>query len=881
MTVKEAPITYFEDNLIFDVNGDVRAGFKVPDDHIDYRSEDEQIQISDEWEDFYWNLKDEAHLLMVPRNLELTDHFDKLKGQVVEDLKSFGQEQLDRTLNYLKQPRDGQEGKYFHPDHQVKEKRETFTYDFYVLMKLKKTSAHLENFRDRLKFRFKDLKRQIDNLSGVSLPEIFEEELHNYRVQENMAYQRLRDLFGNCKRMSPDEIAYLIKQAFWRGIADPPQLTGYRIQAVPDERDGEPIRRPKKSDILRLTGGMQDDQHGRRLRVKQYVSGKKKGKGAYKVGYQCFLVLSHIPDDRPVPGTNWVNWLQSLPFPVALSKRVVPVHYRKALSRVRNKKKELGDQESHIHSAGGSVPRYLQDAIDGTEELEGDLVQDRFPLLETSVTICVYADTPEELERRISEVTDLYEDHVFQVDIPHGQQFQLFQEFLPGSPILVKDYMQSLDPTMLAGSFFGSTRSLGDRDGIFMGESDHLDVFCDFTRGPRDEELSQSPAVCFVGPPGQGKSMAADYIVANLVYLDIQVVVIDPKNDRGHWPDIFPEEFSRHIRVVTLTANKEDRGKLDPLTSSGKDGANTAKKILQTLANVPDGSYVATAISEAVEDTLEDETAPNMIQVLKRLRTHYEQQVKTDADTTQETREDFKQKLYTLEHHSQRGQGQLLFSDGSGESINLSNRLTILQIQDLDLPEEGQSEGGRLGVALMVALSDFARAFANQPSKKFKVVLYDEAWRMRKTREGRNALKELILTGRSKNSALFIVSQNAVHLKMADSQQEDGDEIQNNLGMRFIFRPGTGKEAERACDLLNIEPTDENIRSLQKLRAGEFFLYDWEGRVNKVSLPLKKMNPELFRILDTRPNQREALLRELEQKKQGKEPEMPEVEVVS
>src|SRR5699024_2424250 len=171
-----------------------------------------------------------------------------------------------------------------------------------------------------------------------------------------------------------------------------------------------------------------------------------------------------------------------------------------------------------------------------------------------------------------------------------------------------------------------------------------------------------------------------------------------------------------------------------------------------------------------------------------------------------------------------------------------------------------QQEGSRLGVALLVALADIAKAFADLPSDRFKICLFDEAWRMRKTQEGRDTLKSLIREGRSKNSALIPITQNANDLHLDDKGEEASEEVQNNLGMRVVFGPNTYKEAERVCELLKIEPSPHAKDKLTKLKPGEFFFYDWEGRVNIVHYPLKELHPDLFRILDSRPNKRSELL---------------------
>src|SRR5690606_28520813 len=156
--------------------------------------------------------------------------------------------------------------------------------------------------------------------------------------------------------------------------------------------------------------------------------------------------------------------------------------------------------------------------------------------------------------------------------------------------------------------------------------------------------------------------------------------------------------------------------------------------------------------------------------------------------------------------------------------------LTILQVEGLQLPDETQTDYGRIGIAIMMAISDFSRRFSNRPSKRFKMVLFDEAWRMAKAPEGRIILEELVRTGRSKNAAIYIVSQNVKDLM--------GEEIRTNLGYRFVFGLPSADEAERACQFLNLELSKENSEKIKNLPVGTCLMMDLEGRVNELCVVL-------------------------------------------
>ena len=64
-------------------------------------------------------------------------------------------------------------------------------------------------------------------------------------------------------------------------------------------------------------------------------------------------------------------------FPVDTSMNVEIVENRKALTTVRNKKKELKDLDNHAYQAGSETSSNVVDALDSVDELETDLDQSK------------------------------------------------------------------------------------------------------------------------------------------------------------------------------------------------------------------------------------------------------------------------------------------------------------------------------------------------------------------------------------------------------------------------------------------------------------------------------------------------------------------------
>lgn len=101
--------------------------------------------------------------------------------------------------------------------------------------------------------------------------------------------------------------------------------------------------------------------------------------------------------------------------------------------------------------------------------MEQELKVNKAPILETSVTICVADENPEELERKCNYIRELYDEINFVVERPLTDQFKLYMSFIPSVRNMMKDFVLPLTPMTLASSIVGVTRELGDRRGGFIG----------------------------------------------------------------------------------------------------------------------------------------------------------------------------------------------------------------------------------------------------------------------------------------------------------------------------------------------------------------------------------------------------------------------------
>ena len=93
---------------------------------------------------------------------------------------------------------------------------------------------------------------------------------------------------------------------------------------------------------------------------------------------------------------------------------------KKALSTVRNKKKELKDLDNHAWESNNETNSNVMEALDSVNKLEVNLGQSKESMYKLSYVIRVAADSLDELKRRCDEVKDFYDDLNVKLVRPFG-----------------------------------------------------------------------------------------------------------------------------------------------------------------------------------------------------------------------------------------------------------------------------------------------------------------------------------------------------------------------------------------------------------------------------------------------------------------------------
>lgn len=811
------PLVYFEQNLIFNRNREVWALYRLQPWHYEHLSSAARMSLLWRLSRLFWDLEDCAgQILLVPRSHLARRHLSRLKQEAAGELAVVAQTYCDEAIEHLKGAREGIE------------------HEHYLALRLPRVHSPQEG-KSFLKSLWAEPRRFVEESLGLSPPRLLDYEIEAYLAREEALYGRISRV-AQTTRLEPGQIAWLIQRGFWRGIDEPAVRQGWAPDSLATRLpDGSVSLQPEQSEIRTLTEGEMDLSHPRRVAITQQTA-----EGDI-TGLTSFCYISELPDELVFPGSEWLYRLEDLPFPVEVCLRWTSVGHEVALAEVRRKKLDISDQDEHTRRSGEEVPIALLDAQEQVTALEHDLKKRRFPTALSSVCLAVSATDERTLQERIQQLRSHMSTFQIGVEVPSGDQFQAFQECLPGAPSQVSDYTHRVPPEVLAGSMFLGTRALGDQSGPYIGRSGMLrrPVYLDATLGP---QLNRSASIAFLGSLGGGKSFSANLLTyLAVVFGGAQALVLDPKGERSDWVRDLPE-LAGHLQVITLGSSAEDTGKLDPFImwrglpdEDYRETGNLAVSLLSFLANVQTSDRRFLALMQAVEHVVA-QPEPALGKVVAKL----EEMGRHDPDIA--TLAEYYRAL------SRRAFANLIFGQGHERGLDLGHRMNVLQLQHVTMPPAGKpreqfSLEELLSVALMHAVTGFATQFTRMDRGTFKIVLMDEAWALMASSQGRALVTQLLRTGRAMNNAVYLVSQN-----VADLLDET---VKNNIGMKFIFRSFDQAEIAKVLQFLNLEPEQENIIALRQLETGQAMFQDLQGRVGVVTLD--PVFAHLARAFDTRP----------------------------
>ena len=806
------PIKYIDNNLVWNKDNEVFAYYELIPYNYSFLSAEQKFIVHDSFRQLIAQSREgKIHALQIATESSIRSMQEQSKKLVTGKLKEVAYQKIDEQTEALVS---------MIGDNQV-------DYRFFLGFKLMVTEEqlNLKNIKKSAWLTFKEFLHEVNHTlmnDFVSMPN---DEINRYMKMEKLLENKISRRF-KVRRLEINDFGYLMEHLYGRdGIA----YEDYEYQLPKKNYKKETLI--KYYDLIRPTRCVIEESQ-RYLRLEHED----------KESYVSYFTVNAIVGELDFPSSEIFYFQQQqFTFPVDTSMNVEIVENRKALTTVRNKKKELKDLDNHAYQAGSETSSNVVDALDSVDELETDLDQSKESMYKLSYVIRVSAPDLDELKRRCDEVKDFYDDLNVKLVRPAGDMLGLHSEFLPASKRYINDYVQYVKSDFLAGLGFGATQQLGETTGIYMGYSVDTgrNVYLQPSLASQGVKgtVTNALASAFVGSLGGGKSFCNNLLVYYSVLFGGQAVILDPKSERGNWKETLPE-IAHEINIVNLTSDKDNAGLLDPfvIMKNVKDAESLAIDILTFLTGISsrDGEKFP-VLRKAVRSVTQSDSRGllHVIDELRREDTPISRNIADHIDSFTD---------YDFAH--------LLFSDGTVENaISLDNQLNIIQVADLVLPDkdttfEEYTTIELLSVSMLIVISTFALDFIHSDRSIFKIVDLDEAWAFLNVAQGETLSNKLVRAGRAMQAGVYFVTQSS-----GDVSKES---LKNNIGLKFAFRSTDINEIKQTLEFFGIDKDDENNQKrLRDLENGQCLLQDLYGRVGVVQI--HPVFEELLHAFDTRP----------------------------
>ena len=806
------PIKYIDNNLVWNKDNEVFAYYELIPYNYSFLSAEQKFIVHDSFRQLIAQSREgKIHALQIATESSIRSMQEQSKKLVTGKLKEVAYQKIDEQTEALVS---------MIGDNQV-------DYRFFLGFKLMVTEEqlNLKNIKKSAWLTFTEFLHEVNHTlmnDFVSMPN---DEINRYMKMEKLLENKISRRF-KVRRLEINDFGYLMEHLYGRdGIA----YEDYEYQLPKKKLQKETLI--KYYDLIRPTRCVIEESQ-RYLRLEHED----------KESYVSYFTVNAIVGELDFPSSEIFYFQQQqFTFPVDTSMNVEIVENRKALTTVRNKKKELKDLDNHAYQAGSETSSNVVDALDSVDELETDLDQTKESMYKLSYVVRVSADDLDELKRRCDEVKDFYDDLNVKLVRPAGDMLGLHSEFLPASKRYINDYVQYVKSDFLAGLGFGATQQLGETTGIYMGYSVDTgrNVYLQPSLASQGVKgtVTNALASAFVGSLGGGKSFCNNLLVYYAVLFGGQALLLDPKSERGNWKETLPE-IAHEINIVNLTSDKDNAGLLDPfvIMKNVKDAESLAIDILTFLTGISsrDGEKFP-VLRKAVRSVTQSDSRGllHVIDELRREDTPISRNIADHIDSFTD---------YDFAH--------LLFSDGTVENaISLDNQLNIIQVADLVLPDkdttfEEYTTIELLSVSMLIVISTFALDFIHSDRSIFKIVDLDEAWAFLNVAQGETLSNKLVRAGRAMQAGVYFVTQSAYDVSK--------ESLKNNIGLKFAFRSTDINEIKQTLEFFGIDKDDENNQKrLRDLENGQCLLQDLYGRVGVVQI--HPVFEELLHAFDTRP----------------------------
>ncbi|HFU7270063.1 TPA: ATP-binding protein [Streptococcus agalactiae] len=750
---------------------------------------------------------------LIPKDYLLGEKMSDFEADLADDVKELGLETLDFTVDTL-----------------THEMEIPYQFDWLIGVDLGK-GQYNANIKEFIYNQFESIASNFASLAGYEV-EVDEDWYKEHSEEELLVYSLLSTL--KAKRLTDVDLFYYQRMQF--------------LRYVPHTKSEVIANR----NMLNVTDTL----------IKSLEGGFLKLESAYGSSFVSVLPVGRF--STIFNGFHLGELVQRMSFPVELRFQAEFIDKTK-LGGTMGRSNTRYDQI--MKEAYNTNTVQQDDILMGAYSLK-DLMKkvgNKEEIIEYGCYLVVAGSSLNQLKQRRYAILSYFDDMKVNVyEVSHDTPY-LFQALLYGQDL--QKTTRKWNHLVTARGFselmlFTNTQS-GNRIGWYIGRVDNrltawdsIDeaimgsknlVLFNATVANKEDvagKVTKNPHVIITGATGQGKSYLAQMIFLHTAQQNVRVLYIDPKRElRQHYLKVVSDpEYARKFPLrkkqieetnfVTLDSSvKENHGVLDPIVILDKEGASSTAKnmLLYLLKNATEIKLdQTTALTEAISQVIAKREAGEVVgfnQVIEAL-------IDSESDEVQSVGRYFKAII-------QNSILELAFSDGDVAGLSYEERVTVLEVADLSLPKDGSdhiSDHESNSIALMFALGAFCKHFGERSDDE-TVEIFDEAWVLMQSSEGKAVIKSMRRVGRSKYNVLMLVSQ-SVH----DAENDD-----DTTGFGTIFSFYEKSEREDILKHVGLEVTPKNLEWIDNMISGQCLYYDVYGNLNMISI--HNIHPDIDPLL--------------------------------
>ncbi|MGG1244136.1 VirB4-like ATPase ConE [Bacillus cabrialesii] len=801
----KTPMKAIHKNLLLTRTGDVWAYYRIKSNSIPMQNKEKVESYKKKWQHLFEEITsyEDFHLLMYPSEYELEKRFKDLETDIAADAMDVARYYNEETVRLLEQ-RLGRLTKY----------------DFILGVKLKSSLVNISvELKDNILSFFNTATDTVVKMLGweqnvsTSFFEKYEE------VEETLA-NIMASVRG--ERLSESEMTYINRYHFVRGLK---HQTNEESEIKDVRSITNTIIDPTDPSVLHLHSD-QDE------------------------GYTAFVVIDEFLHN--MSESDLFYEAQSLPFPVEVQMKIQTESKSITKPALNLKRQQLKEEQKEQQSTGDRSDVSTVTSATMIRHLQDEIKKEDVHVMNWLSVIVVHGKTKKECVGKATIVKRHLKGAGITCRLPVADQLNLFYKMLPGEKLDItdKNWIQKTTQDGVAESLFAVNSDIGSKIGFFLGWVDRFQEHTDLESAimsSRDFVLfhpflanqqlkgskTRSPHCLITGDTGNGKSYLAKLIFNYISMLNIKSLYIDPKKEMRKWiqrvlnDEYIRENFPLYIahlekyNYITLDhENTHNWGALDPISFLPPMKAKELVQVIfEQVYDFKGKDDVNTAFLRATSEVIELKQKGEQVgslDIIRRMQNHPEEAVQKAGDYLNEVVSDSILKL--------------CIHDGSNPALSLEKRITILEVENMDLPDhaerlENYTISQLKSSAVMFALGKFCELFGMNPDEQ-TVEFIDEAWIFTTSQQGKKVERQMRRIGRSYNNAEYFISQST---KDALKEEDSG-----NFGVAFAF--DEPNEREEVLKWMNMEVTKENKKMMESMFQGQCLFKDYYGRTSKISI---------------------------------------------